>query len=326
MARSLYKGERLGKLPPCAICAGPGRGRREKLVLSGGIEVWLCEPHRSLEFQRRRAGRDFVVSLMAVWRGAGCFTLARSRALDAHRERILALARPDAGARPRPGSYSWPTLRREAEALWAAGAGAGEVITRLRARERSGTALPPSRPTMYRWFREGRWLVGGGSGGDPTPPSAPPPDPEPAPPSDVEHGGGSEARLALLHVGDAEARQELGEARAGLGPDALRGRGDALVAPGRGDAAVDRLHHLEDGHLRRGPPEGVAALHAALALQDARTAQAREELLQEVERDRAGLGDLEDRDRPAGSPLGELRQRDDGGAALLGDRDQGGLQ
>ncbi|HET7042427.1 MAG TPA: hypothetical protein VFI13_10425, partial [Gemmatimonadales bacterium] len=161
MARSLDKGERLGSRPPCAICLGAGRGSRERLMLPGGVEVWLCEDHRSAEFQRRRAGRDFVASLMAVWRAAGCFTTRRSRALDAHRKRLLAAGRGT--ERPRPGSYAWPRLRAEAEALWATGAPAGEVIGRLRSREdrRPGPATPPSRRTMYRWFREGRWLGGG---------------------------------------------------------------------------------------------------------------------------------------------------------------------
>jgi hypothetical protein len=127
------------------------------------VEVWLCADHRSDEFQRRRAGRDFSVSLTRLWRAAGCLTAARSRALDAHRASVLAADRP--GERPRPGSYSWPALRREAEGLWARGERAGEVIGRLRAREqgRPGPARPPSRRTMYRWFREGRWL---GEGGD----------------------------------------------------------------------------------------------------------------------------------------------------------------
>ena len=37
--RSHYKGEALGKLPPCAICAGPGEGKRAELHLPHGIRV-----------------------------------------------------------------------------------------------------------------------------------------------------------------------------------------------------------------------------------------------------------------------------------------------
>lgn len=177
VARSLYKGEPLGKLPPCAICVGAGRGARAELHLPGGVSVWLCADHRSEEFLCRRAGRDLVVSLMGVWRGAGCFTARRSRALDLHRARL----RTGRTARDLPGSYAWPDLRREAEALFAAGHRPAAVITRLRERERRGPARPPSVRTMRRWFRDGRWLTG-----PPDPPSQPPPPsgspPPPAPP------------------------------------------------------------------------------------------------------------------------------------------------
>ena len=114
MAKSLYKGARLGKAPPCLICMGPGEGGRAQLHLSGTVSVWLCAAHRSAAFQARRAGRDFGASLLGAWAAAGCLTAARSRALEAHRAALA--PRP---ARPRPGSYAWPALRREAEApLW----------------------------------------------------------------------------------------------------------------------------------------------------------------------------------------------------------------
>ena len=108
----------------------------------------------------RRAGRDFVASLMRAWDAAGCLTAARSRALDLHRVR---LAGPP--PRSRPGSYAWPELRREAERRFAAGETPGRVIAELRERAGAGPAVPPSRRTMTRWFREGRWLSGGGGGG-----------------------------------------------------------------------------------------------------------------------------------------------------------------
>jgi len=117
MARSLYKGERLGKTPACAICVGAGQGRRAELHLPCGVRVWLCEAHRSQEFATRRAGRDLVASLMHVWSSAGCLTASRSRALDLHRARLTA----PLAVRPRPGSYSWASLRAEAESAFAAG-------------------------------------------------------------------------------------------------------------------------------------------------------------------------------------------------------------
>jgi hypothetical protein len=161
MAKSFYKGERLGSQPPCAICMGRGEGERAQLVLPGGVSVWLCAAHRSDSFQRRRAGRDFSVSLHYVWRAAGCLTARRARALEIHRERLLRQAAKPA-PRPCPGSYAWPDLRREAEGMWASGARLLGVIERLRARVVRGEARPPSRPTMYRWFGEARWRARAG--------------------------------------------------------------------------------------------------------------------------------------------------------------------
>jgi hypothetical protein len=159
MAQSFYKGPQLGGRPPCAICMGPGEGERRRLLLPGGVGVWLCAAHASPGFQRRRAGRDFHRSLWAVWEAADCLTARRAKALDDHLARTRRLARPS--PRPRPGSYSWPELRREAERRWAAGEGPRPVIDELRGRAASAPARPPSRPTMYRWWREGRWRPDG---------------------------------------------------------------------------------------------------------------------------------------------------------------------
>jgi hypothetical protein len=159
MAKTFYKGEPLGSRPPCAICMGRGEGERAQLVLPGGVCVWLCAAHRSESFQRRRAGRDFVVTLRYVWQAAGCLTARRERALDVHRERLLRQA-SGPPPRSRPGSYTWPALRREAEGMWAAGAPLARVIDTLRARVARGEARPPSRQTMYRWFGEARWRAG----------------------------------------------------------------------------------------------------------------------------------------------------------------------
>jgi hypothetical protein len=161
VAKSFYKGEPLGSRPPCAICMGRGEGERGLLTLPGGVTVWLCAAHRSDRFQRKRAGRDFFVSLSCVWQAAGCLTARRRRALEVHRERLMREAKAPA-RRQRPGSYSWPELRREAEQLWAAGAPLGRVIDRLRGRVARFPARPPSRTTMYRWFGEARWRAGPG--------------------------------------------------------------------------------------------------------------------------------------------------------------------
>ena len=152
MARSFYKQRGMGKLPACAVCVGAGRGPRAELHLPGGVSVWLCEAHRHPDFLTARRGRDLVVSLWSVWRAAGCMGGRRSAALAIHQRR---LAGPPA-VRARPGSYSWPALRAEAEAAFAAGEPPAAVIARLRARASGGDARPPTVRTMRRWFREGR--------------------------------------------------------------------------------------------------------------------------------------------------------------------------
>ena len=161
MARSLYKAKGMGKLPPCAICMGPGYGGRAKLHLPFGLSVWLCAEHRSAEFLTRRAGRDLVASLGGVWEAAGCMGSGRRRALAHHLERAGRPPRPA----PRPGSYSWPDLRREAEARFARGERPRDVIDHLRGRHASDPATVPSVRTMQRWFSEGRWLHGGNGTG-----------------------------------------------------------------------------------------------------------------------------------------------------------------
>ena len=155
MPKSFYKGERLGNRPPCAICMGRGHGERAELHLPAGVSVWLCAEHRSAEFQTRRVGRDFTATMLRVWSAAGCMSAARHRALDLHAGRLVS----PPPARPRPGSYAWPGLRAEAERRFAAGEPPALVIRQLQEREGRGAARPPSRQTMYRWFREGRWLA-----------------------------------------------------------------------------------------------------------------------------------------------------------------------
>lgn len=151
MARSLYKGERLGNRPPCLLCVGAGTGERLQLHLGHGVAVWLCEAHRDPAFLRRRAGRDLVAGIGAVWSAAGCLTARRARALAAYRERTV---REAAAARSRPGSYAWPDLRREAQRLLAAGEPPQRIIRALRARAGRGEARAPSVRTMQRWLTQ----------------------------------------------------------------------------------------------------------------------------------------------------------------------------
>ena len=142
--------------PVCAICLDRTRGRARERELTHGVRIWLCEGHHSVEFMRRNAGRDFVVTLMRSWRSHGCLTRARSLALDAHLAAVGALGR--APARRRPGSYAWPRLRREADESFARGDGVFATITRLRARHALDHATVPSVRTMRRWFSQGRWI------------------------------------------------------------------------------------------------------------------------------------------------------------------------
>ena len=152
---TLYKARKVPtKQPVCAICAERTRGRTQELSMGYGVTVWLCAGHASSGFQTQRSGRDLVLTLQRLWRSHGCLTAARHKALRAH---LAALEGPN--ARPRPGSYTWPTLRAEAEHHFAAGAPPGAVIAALRARHAADTARAPSVRTMLRWCAERRWLA-----------------------------------------------------------------------------------------------------------------------------------------------------------------------
>jgi hypothetical protein len=151
---TLYKARNVPrKQPVCAICVDRTRGRTQVVRLTHRVSVWLCQGHADVEFQTRRGGRDFVRTLMGVWRANDCLTLARSRALDAHLERLGG----PAPLRPRPGSYSWPSLRRSVEARYAAGETPAQVT--LRRHDPACTAVPPSRRTIQRWHAQRRWLT-----------------------------------------------------------------------------------------------------------------------------------------------------------------------
>ena len=145
----------IGDQPKCAICAGDGAGGCAEHHLTHGVSVWLCEMHRSDAFLRRRGGCDLVDSLAGLWTAAGRLGTRQRAALATHIRNVR--APPD--QRARPGSYSWPRLRAEAERRFAAGEPPQGVIHELRARHDADTATAPSIRTMRRWFNEGRWLA-----------------------------------------------------------------------------------------------------------------------------------------------------------------------
>jgi hypothetical protein len=242
---TLYKARGVPvKQPVCAICADRTRGRTVSLRLTHGITVWLCAAHASPEFQCRRNGRDFVLTLQRLWQAHGCLTAARRRALAAH---LDALAGPPPVRRP--GSYAWPDLRRLAEAEFALGGPPLATIARLRRVCADGPAAPPSVRTMLRWHREGRWLR----------PALPAADGR----DDVDPGVGRERRLEPgpfaidVHVDvPAQRRARLAQAVADAGPalvepvDGLVHRRRLDVEPARqvGEHRRQRDREVEIGH------------------------------------------------------------------------------
>ena len=144
--------------PPCVVCGRAGSRPWAPHHLTHGVTVWLCATHRSDGFLRRRGGRDFAERLGAAWAAAGATGARRAAALRAH---VRRQQRP-APTRVRPGSYSWPRLRAEAERRFAAGEPPRRVIAELRRRHARGVATAPSVRTMRRWFTDARWLLTSG--------------------------------------------------------------------------------------------------------------------------------------------------------------------
>src|SRR4051812_20485015 len=103
---------------------------------------------------------------------------------------------------------------------------------------------------------------------------------------DVVHGVAGVAAITLDDVGHRRLAQHLAGGGCRLLEDALRPAAER---------AVEELDDLQHGDLRRGAGEGVAALDAALGLQHAGAPQDGEELLEELDRDAAALGQLTDR-------------------------------
>jgi hypothetical protein len=64
-----------------------------------------------------------------------------------------------AAAAPRPGSYSWPALRRRVEQEYAHGATPAAVAPDVHVRYADAPATPPSRRTIQRWHHQRRWLT-----------------------------------------------------------------------------------------------------------------------------------------------------------------------
>lgn len=140
---------------PCTICGHHGRGAATPHYLTHGLQVWLCLTHGATEFLQRRSGLEFVERLATVWAACGCLTRRKVAALRAHVERMRAAN----DGRKRPGSYSWPVLRDEAERRFAAGEPPDQVIADLRTRHANDTAIAPSVRTIRRWFSQRRWLA-----------------------------------------------------------------------------------------------------------------------------------------------------------------------
>ena len=141
--------------PPCAICRHKGRGPSRLQFLTHGVHLWLCASHGSAEFMRREGGGEFVQRLTMIWVAGGGLGFRRRAALTAHIERL----RLAGDGRDKPGSHTWPKLRREAEQRFAAGEPPAFVIDELRGSYRDGPAIVPSVRTMRRWFAQGRWLI-----------------------------------------------------------------------------------------------------------------------------------------------------------------------
>lgn len=139
--------------PQCAICGHRGRRRRTLHHMTHGVSVWLCTTHSHETYLQVDAGRRFTRRLEGTWIASGSLTKRRSAALRMHNARNGRT--PD--GRARPGSYSWPRLRREAERRFAAGDDPRTVIEELREHHESDSARPPSVRTMRRWFIEARW-------------------------------------------------------------------------------------------------------------------------------------------------------------------------
>jgi hypothetical protein len=153
---TLYKARNVPhKQPVCAICVDRTRGTTQRVHLTHRVSVWLCLDHASPAFQTRRGGRDFVRTLMGVWKANDCLTTARSHALTSHLDQLTG----QTPQRRRPGSYSWPRLRHQLETRYATGASPAQLTPIVHTRYANCPANPPSHRTIQRWHAQHRWLA-----------------------------------------------------------------------------------------------------------------------------------------------------------------------
>lgn len=140
--------------PACVICGDETSRGRRKHHLTHGVAIWLCGTHADEAYLHRQGGLLFAERLAGIWLAAGAITARRRAALRTFVARIAHGGRD----RDRPGSYSWPRLREEAERRFARGDDPNAVIAELRSRHDGDTAVAPSIRTMRRWFTDARWF------------------------------------------------------------------------------------------------------------------------------------------------------------------------
>src|SRR5436309_2063470 len=138
----------------------------------------------------------------------------------------------------------------------------------------------------------------------------------PSPPLDVVHLRARRPRLALGDLRDRDRAELVAQRSDRSGPQRIGA--DGL----RVERALERLHDLEDRYLGGLAGERVAALHAALALEDPGTAEGGEHALEKLHGDVPAACDLADRDG-AGTPYAsQFRERPDRVRRLGSDGEQ----
>lgn len=162
MLPSFYKLDTGRRSKPCFLCLTRTEGPTVEVYLGFGQSVCLCEGHASEEFRRQRGGRDFYLSLSLAFTAAGCYTVARQRALRRIFEEKRQRSETSTPGRARPGSYAWPNLRALVEDACHQGVIALRKLRalleeHLRAELRRGRVRLPSDRTLRRWRLERRW-------------------------------------------------------------------------------------------------------------------------------------------------------------------------
>lgn len=159
----IYKNRNAGtprKAPRC-ICCFPQSRAGQVVPLRYGVQLVLCEQHRDPTWISAASGRFFLASVAETFKSLG---LTGQRYVKALRSFVDdALGARHSSPRPRPGSYTWPSLRARLEEVWRGGGsyhdGERELVDALRVK---GDDWPmPSPHTVRRWWREKRWLFTG---------------------------------------------------------------------------------------------------------------------------------------------------------------------